>query len=237
MNFTQAKEWENYVKANCPIAGGSFFATVKLVTEVDTLKSVDGKRGKLAVENPFTGRLKKHTVIRGDATFGPTQFRTYVVNRRKKAGYSPDEAEQVEVSKPSGRHHIDGYDGITQSDSIEDRYYASLYFLRDDLRMEVWYELDGHRIAKPEQDGFWTRFLKSGVWRPYDVSTKHGVESPHTVTPMLESITVVKCGGFTVGNEAELVAPVLIEGGEFRPAAVAAAAIAEVAANAAAANA
>jgi len=234
MNLTQAKEWEGYVKEHCPIRGGSFFCTVKLVTDVATLKSVDGKRGKAAVPNPFTGRLKKHTVIRGDATFGPTSFRTYVVNRRKKAGYAAEDAEEVEIRKPSGRHHIEGFDGITQSDTVEDRYYAALYFLRDDLRIEVWYTLDGHRIAKPEKDDFWTRFIKASFWSPRTVSTKHGVESPHTVTPMLDSFTVVKCGEFSVGNEADLVAPVLIEGGEFRPAAVAAPAIAEVNANAAA---
>jgi hypothetical protein len=224
MNLSQAKLWEEYVKDTCPIRGGSFFCTVKLVTNPPLLKNIDGKRGKDATLNPYEGRLKKHCVIKGDATFGPTQFRTYVVNKRRKAGF--DNPEEVEIRKPSGRHHIDGYNGITQSDTIPERHYASIYFLRKDLRIETWYELDNVRV-EIAQDAHWTRYIRKSLWAPRTASTKHGVESPKTVAPMLDSIVTVKCGQFVIGNTENLAAPALVEGGETAPAEVPAEADAE----------
>jgi hypothetical protein len=246
MNLSQAQRWENYVRGKCPIIGGSFFASVYLVTDPEMLKNQRGTRGKNAVPNPYVGRLKKHCVIKGDCLFGPTHYAAYCRNARRKEakamredGFSEAEIsaaglaepESVNVAKPSGRHYMQGWLALSESDKVEGRHYVHLYFPRDKAtpRIEVWYELDGRYVEVTPESEF-APFLKSDFFDRKEVTKKHGVNhatgkglAPVTRTPMLDSVQFVKCGDFTVGDAMPVPpptpAPALVEGAEIAPAA------------------
>lgn len=204
MNLAQALEWERYTVEASAVEGGDLFATVKMVTEVPMNKARRGTRGAGAEANPYLGRLRKHCAIAGDVLVGSRLYAARVVAERRKEGVPNPEA--FEVEKPSGRHHIEGSNAVTQADRDAAQFYFSLYFFhttKRPVRVTSWYELDGIPVrVTPESD--FAAYLPADFFRPKAEGAKQGVLKPIiTRTPKLQSVVRVKCGRIEFDEERQ----------------------------------
>lgn len=199
MNLQQALALEQYAVEQSAIPNGDLFCTLKLVTEVTMNKNARGTAKGSG--NPFTGRLLKHCIIRGDVFVGPRMYEDRVRARRRKEGVA--DPDSFTAKKPSGRHHIEGTNAVTQGDRNPDQHYLSLYFPKFEARkprVESWYELDGIPIRLTPTCDI-AAYLPSDFFKPKVEGAGQGLSHPVvTRTPKLESVVALKCGRVLVGE-------------------------------------
>lgn len=194
MNVNTAMEWERYVREKSAVAGGSFFASVEMVTEAKLRKT--SKDGSLP-KRDFT--VMKHTCIHGDCLFGATSYETFVRNQRKRENH--EHAEDFNALKPTGKHHIDNYVSILQADKNENQYYLQLFFPKaEKARITVKYYLNGEEVT-----------LDDPRIAPYVSDAKGGGSGRQETakeiiirTPKVENVKRVKCGEFTFHETVDL---------------------------------
>ena len=198
MNLTQAVELERYAVEVSAVPNADLFATVKMVT----VPQMNKKHRDTKQPNPFTGRLLKHCEITGDVLIGPRMFADRVNSRRVKEGKAADFA----VQKPSGRHHVEGTNAVTQADRDPAQFYFALYFVRSGkrpVRVKAWYELDGVPVRVTAESDF-AAYLPPDFFLPKEEGKNQGLSEENRVitrTPKLESIVRVKCGRVSFDEE------------------------------------
>lgn len=185
MKLNDAMNFEGYIDKTSAVKGGGLFASITMETDV----TMNKKSRASGEANPYLGRVKKVTHIHGDCLITGTQYEKLVNNRRVREGLAPD----FKVEKPSGRHHIENSQAITQADKNDNQYYMNLYFLKTESRIDTSYVLDGEEIDLHK----YADYLAPNFFEPKTEGEKQGLENPIVIrTPKLESITKVKCGDF-----------------------------------------
>jgi len=189
MNVSQALQFESYVREHSPIHPSKFFCSAEMRTPMALNKTgvCDDTKIRREVE------VLKVTQIHGDCQFGDTPYETTKRRKLVKDGRT-EEAENLVVAKPSGRHHIEGSEAVTQSDKNPDQYYVNLYFPKDNTRRTTHYFIGLEEVVQGLEDPRIKPFLKPKPTQQY--ITVRGVK--------VENVHRIKCGAFQYDSCEEI---------------------------------
>lgn len=186
------KRLEKEIENVNPVKGGSLFFSALLRTEPKMNKTAkkelpDGTIEKIV--NPYLGRVVKVQSI--VANLG-AEYEKAVNNRRAKEGEEKDFVSGV----LTGRHHVDGFKNLLQSDKNADQYYLQFIAYRSDVVKKSVYldTITGKEIAYDDLKPFFPKKTPN---------VSQGVENPIiTFSPKLQSVVALKCGTIDINSTA-----------------------------------
>lgn len=192
LTVNAVKKLEKEIEAINPVKGGSLFFSALFRTEPKMNKTAkkelpDGTIEK--VVNPYIGRVVKIQSI--VANLG-AEYEKAVNNRRAKEG----EEKDFISGALTGRHHVEGFKNLLQSDTNAEQYYLQFTAYRSDVVKKSVYldTITGKEISFDEIKPFLPK--KSP-------NKSQGVENPIlSFSPKLESVVALKCGTIDINSKA-----------------------------------